>query len=149
MSEKIKVSKVLADFYEKFGKEYHMSKIASKLETNYNLSKLFSFRDDIIKDEVLEYIKENGLESTIETLWTMHLNGYEVEDKIQKYKIVFDTIPSYQDEKVECVLWNAEGEWTFRPDDYFFEDEFYKKTFTAKEIVDNFPALVDNAVKAN
>ncbi|MCO4638346.1 hypothetical protein Si034_01291 [Streptococcus infantarius subsp. infantarius] len=149
MLEKIKVSKTLVDFYEKFGKGYYMSKLISKLETDYNWSRRFSVRNTLIPNEIFEYIEENGLENTVETLWEMHLNGYEVEGEVQKYKIVFGTLPFYQGEKVERVLWDAEGEWVFRPDDYFFEDEFYRKSFTMEEILKNFPALAGNAVKVN
>lgn len=149
MSEKIKVPKFLAGFYELFIKEYHMSKIASKLETNYNLSKLSGFRGEMIKDEIFEYIKENGFESTIETLWAMHLNGYEIEDEVKKYKIVLDFFFNYTGKRIDYVFWDADGEWLTRPEYFFIEDEKYRKTFTMEEIIKNFPALVDNAVKVN
>lgn len=149
MSEKIKVPKFLAGFYELFIKEYHMSKIASKLETNYNLSKLSGFRGEIIKDEIFEYIKENGLETTIATLWTMHLNGYEVEDEVKKYKIVVSEENDNFYKGREFVFWNVVGEWLIRPVDFFIECEGYKKSFTMEEIIKNFPALVANAVKVN
>lgn len=149
MSGKIKVPKTLVDFYEKFGKEYYMSKLISKLETDYNLSRRFSLRDTLIPNEVFEYIEENGLETTIETLWTMHLNGYELEDEVQKYKILFDNFYSYLDGRTDCVLWNVSGEWILKPDDYFIEDDEYRKTFTMEEILKYFPALVENAVKVD
>lgn len=149
MSKKIKVPKFLVDFYEKFGKEYYMSKLISKLETDYNWSRRFSPRDTLIPNEIFEYIEENGLETTIETFWTMHLNGYEVEDEVQKYKIVFNDFSSYLYERSDCVLWNVSGEWILKPDDFFGECEGYKKTFTKEEIIQNFPALVNNAEKVN
>lgn len=149
MSEKIKVLKVLADFYEKFEKEYHMSKLISKLETDYVLSRRFSLIDTLISNEVFDYIEENGLETTIATLWTMHLNGYEVEDEVQKYKIVVSEENDNFYKGREFVFWNVVGEWLIRPVDFFIECEGYKKSFTMEEIIKNFPALVDNAVKVN
>lgn len=149
MSKKIKVPKFLAEFYEKFGKDYYMSKLISKLETDYNWSRRFSQRNTLIPNEVFDYIEENGLESTIETLWAMHLNGYEVEDEVQKYKIVVLSENDNFYKGREFVFWNVVGEWILRPDDFFFECEGYKKTFTMEEILQNLPALVTNAVKVN
>lgn len=149
MSKKIKVPKLLADFYESFTDNYYMSQVALKLEEKCKLPRMFSARDKKIKDELVEYIEKNGLETTIETLWAMHLNGYEVENEVQKYKIVLDVFLHYLGARADCVLWYAEGEWTFRPDDFFIECEGYKKTFTMEEIIKNFPALLANAVKVN
>lgn len=149
MSGKIKVPKTLVDFYEKLGKEYYMSKLISKLETDYNLSRRFSLRDTLIPNEVFEYIEENGLETTIETLWTMHLNGYEVEDEVQKYKIVVLSENDNLYKGREFVFWGVGDEWLLRPDDFFIECEGYKKTFTMEEILKYFPALVENAVKVD
>ena len=149
MSEKIKVPKVLVDFYKNFIDNYYMSQLAVKLEEKCKLPRMFSTRDKIIKNGILDYIEENGFESTVETIWAMYLNGYEVEDEVQKYKIVFNDFYSYLDERADSVLWYASGEWILKPDDFFVECDSYKKTFTAKEISKNFPALVDNAVKVN
>ena len=145
MSKTIKVQKVLSDFYESFSDEYYMSQVAVKLQTDYELEKRIPFRTTVLEKGMFDYIEENGLEATIETLWAMHLNGYEVEEEIQKYKIVVDEFSNTED----FVIWNAEGEWVIKPDSYFYEDEFYKKTFTMEEIIKNFPALVANAEKAN
>ena len=149
MSEKIKVPKLLADFYESFIDNYYMSQITAKLEEKCKLPRMFSSRDKKIKDELLEYIKVNGLESTIETLWFMHLNGYEVKDEVQKYKIVVSEENDNFYKGREFVFWNVVGEWLIRPVDFFIECEGYKKSFTMEEIIKNFPALVDNAVKVN
>lgn len=145
MSKTIKAPKVLADFYESFSDEYYMSQVAVKLQTDYELYKRIPIRTTTLGKGMFDYIEENGLEKTIEELWYMHLNGYEVEDKIQKYKIVVDEFRDTED----FVIWNAEGEWIIKPENYFFEDEFYKKTFTMEEIIKNFPALVANAEKVN
>lgn len=149
MSKKIKVPKFLADFYENFNNDYYMSQVASKLQTDYELYKRVKIKTTVSEKGVFEYIKKNGLETTIETLWTMHLNGYEVEDEVQKYKIVFNDFSSYLYERSDCVLWNVSGEWILKPDDFFGECEGYKKTFTKEEIIQNFPALVNNAEKVN
>ena len=149
MSEKIKVPKFLAEFYESFNNNYYMSQITVKLEEKCKMPRMFSTRDKINKDKIFEYIKENGLETTIETLWTMHLNGYEVEDEVKKYKIVVSEGNDNFYKGREFVFWNVVGEWLIRPVDFFIECEGYKKSFTMEEIIKNFPALVDNAVKVN
>ena len=149
MSKKIKVPKFLADFYESFNDNYYMSQAVNKLQTDYELYKRTQSKTTVLGKEVFDYIEKNGLETTIETLWTMHLNGYEVKDEVQKYKIVFNDFSSYLDERSDFVLWNASGEWILKPDDFFIECEGYKKSFTMEEIIKNFPALVDNAVKVN
>lgn len=149
MSKKIKVPKFLADFYESFNNNYYMSQVANKLQTDYELYKRVQNKTSVSEKGVFEYIKKNGLESTIETLWTMHLNGYEVEYEVQKYKIVFNDFSSYLDERSDFVLWNASGEWILKPDDFFVECYGYKKTFTMEEILKNFPTFVTKAVKVN
>lgn len=149
MSKKIKVPKFLAEYYESFNRNYYMSQITVKLEEKCKMPRMFSIRDNINKDKMFEYVKENGFESTIETLWTMHLNGYEVEDEVPKYKIVFNDFSSYLDERSDFVLWNASGEWILKPDDFFVECEGYKKSFTMEEILKYFPVLIANAVKVN
>ena len=149
MSKKIKVPKVLTDFYESFIDNYYMPQITAKLETDYICSMKFTKLNTIIPNEVFEYIEENGLEITIETLWNMHLNGYEVEDEVKKYKIVVSEENDNFYKGREFVFWNVVGEWLIRPVDFFIECEGYKKSFTMEEIIKNFPALVDNAVKVN
>ena len=149
MSKKIKVPKFLADFYESFNNNYYMSQVANKLQTDYELYKRVQNKTSVSEKGVFEYIKKNGLESTIETLWTMHLNGYEVEYEVQKYKIVFNDFSSYLDERSDFVLWNVSGEWILKPDDFFVECYGYKKTFTMEEILKNFPTFVTKAVKVN
>ena len=149
MSEKIKVPKFLAGFYESFNRNYYMSQITVKLEEKCKMPRLFSTIGNINKDKIFEYLDENGLESTVETLWTMHLNGYEVEDEVQKYKIVVSEENDNFYKGREFVFWNVVGEWLIRPVDFFVECEGYKKSFTMEEISKNFPALVDNAVKVN
>lgn len=149
MSKKIKVPKFLAEYYENFNRNYYMSQITVKLEEKCKMPRLFSTRGSINKDKIFEYVEENGFESTIETLWVMHLNGYEVKDEVQKYKIVFNDFSSYLDVRSDFVLWNASGEWILKPEYFFVECDDYKKTFTMEEILKNFPALVANAVKVN
>lgn len=149
MLEKIKVPKFLAEFYESFIDNYYMSQITVKLEEKCKMPSMFSARGKINKDKIFEYVEENGFESTIETLWAMHLNGYEVEDEVKKYKIVVSEENDNFYKGREFVFWNVVGEWLIRPVDFFIECEGYKKSFTMEEIIENFPALVGNAVKVN
>lgn len=149
MSKKIKVPKFLAEYYESFNRNYYMSQITLKLEEKCKMPSMFSTRGKINKDKIFEYVEENGFESTIETLWAMHLNGYEVEDEVKKYKIVVSEENDNFYKGREFVFWNVVGEWLIRPVDFFIECEGYKKSFTMEEIIENFPALVGNAVKVN
>lgn len=149
MSEKIKVPKVLSDFYEENIDKIYMSNLTVKLKSDYYLRSGFKGKKCVMPTEVFDYIEENGFETTIETLWTMHLNGYEVEDEVKKYKIVVSEENDNFYKGREFVFWNVVGEWLIRPVDFFIECEGYKKSFTMEEIIKNFPALVDNAVKVN
>ena len=142
MSKTIKVSKVLADFYEGFSDEYYMSQAIAKLQSDYELYKRIPIKTTILGKEMFDYIQNNGLEATIEELWYMHLNGYEIEDEIQKYYILVDKFN-------DIVIWDADGYWTAKCKNYYMEDEDFKQTFTMEEIIKYFPALVANAEKAN